>query len=410
MEHRCYYGKVIYKMDKTERFNFRYDLVKFALRNGKKPAARDYKTSVKVVRKWVRRYTECGISGLNDQSRKPHYSPNKCSFTLERKVIKLREQTKHKFGARRLIERFDLKCGKSCIQRIIKEHGLTRKKKTKKQKRNELWSIKKLMGVFEKIQIDVKELTDISVYFYNYTRYQLPKYEFTARCVKTGATFVCFANANNAVNAASFAMYILNHLKDSGFDLTKIEIQTDNGPEFNACGHRKEGLTPFEFVVKEVFYTKLSFIPPASPTFNSDVETFHRLVEDEFYSIEPAASLETLRRKMMTFLIDFNYLRKNSYKGNKTPYELAKEEASDFSLNAFNLTPVLCEDIQHLYFDKVIDKRSEATKKLAISDPFDTSESLEFFANSGGHHRDLKSASGGYYVSGLHCKAKNIMK
>ena len=389
-------------MDKTKRLNFRYDLVKFALVYGNKATSREYKTTPKVVRKWVNRYNKFGISGLNDQSRKPHYSPNKCTLTFERKVIKLREQTKHKFGARRLIERFDLKHGTSCIQRIIKEHGLVRKKKTKKQKRNELWSIKKLMGVFEKIQIDVKELTDISMYFYNYTRYQLPKYEFTARCVKTGATFVCFANANNAVNAASFAMYILTHLKENGFDLTKIEIQTDNGPEFNACGHKKKGLTPFEVVVKEVFHTKLSFIPPASPTFNSDVETFHRLVEDEFYSIEPAASLETLRRKMMTFLIDFNYLRKNSYKDNKTPFELAKDEDPEFSLNAFNLAPVLCEDIQHLYFDTVVDKRSEVSKKLNIPDPFDTNPSLEFFAKSGGHHRDLASASGGYYVSPLH--------
>ena len=40
--------------------------------------------------------------------------------------------------------------------------------------------------------------------------------------------------------------------------------------------------------------------------------------------------METLRCKMMTFLIDFNYLRKNSYKDNKTPYELAKDEMTDF--------------------------------------------------------------------------------
>ena len=158
-------------MNKTDRLNLRYDIVKFALKYGNKPASREFKTSVKVVRKWVNRYNQEGISGLNDRSRKPHYSPNKCASTLERKIIKLRLQTKHKFGARRLIERFDLKCGTSCISRIIREHNLVRKKKTKKQKRNELWSIKKLMGVFEKIQIDVKELIDIPVYFYNYRTY-----------------------------------------------------------------------------------------------------------------------------------------------------------------------------------------------------------------------------------------------
>ena len=400
-------------MNKTDRLNMRYDLVKFALKYGNKPTSREFKTSVKVVRKWVNRYVKEGISGLNDRSRKPHHSPNKCTPSLENKIIKLRKQTKHKFGAKRLIERFSLNCGKSCVQRIIKQHKLTRKKKTKKQKRNELWSIKKLMGVFEKIQIDVKELTDISMYFYHYNRHNLPKYEFTARCVKTGATFVCFAKSNNAINAAAFAIYILTHLKDNGFDLSKIEIQTDNGAEFNACGHKKEGLTPFEVVIKDIFHTKLSFIPPASPTFNSDVETFHRLVEDEFYSIEPATSLEMLRCKMMTFLIDFNYLRKNSYKDNKTPYELAKDEITDFSLNAFNLPPVLCEDIQYLYFDRVVDRRSEATKQLNIPDPFDTDPSMAFFADQNGHRPSFQSTAqrhGGYYLSGLHKDWLRAMK
>ena len=389
-------------MNKTDRLNLRYDIVKFALKYGKKPASREFKTSVKVVRKWVNRYDQEGISGLNDKSRRPHYSPNKCALTLEKKIIKLRLQTKHKFGARRLIERFDLNCGTSCISRIIKEHNLVRKKKTKKQKRNELWSIKKLMGVFEKIQIDVKELIDIPVYFYNYTRRQLPKYEFTARCVKTGATFVCFAKSNNAINAASFAIYLMTHLKVNGFDLTQIEIQTDNGAEFNACGHKKEGLTPFEVIVKEVFHSKLRFIPPSSPTFNSDVETFHRLVEDEFYSIEPVTSLDILKQKMMTFLIDFNYLRKNSYKDNKTPYELAKDENPKFSVSVFNLPPVLCEDIQYLYLDTILDKRPEATQRLGITDPFETDPTLAFFSEKSGLSPKLTTSSGGYNLSPLH--------
>jgi transposase len=404
---KFYYGRIVFKMNKTDRLNLRYDIVKFALKYGNKPASREFKTSVKVVRKWVNRYSQEGISGLNDRSRRPHYSPNKCASTLERKIIKLRLQTKNKFGARRLIERFDLKCGTSCISRIIREHNLVRKKKTKKQKRNELWSIKKLMGVFEKIQIDVKELIDIPVYFYNYTRRQLPKYEFTARCVKTGATFVCFAKSNNAINAASFAIYLMNHLKAHGFDLTQIEIQTDNGAEFNACGHKKVGLTPFEVIVKEVFHSKLSFIPPASPTFNSDVETFHRLVEDEFYSIEPVTSLDILKQKMMTFLIDFNYLRKNSYKDNKTPYELAKDQFPKFSISAFNLAPVLCEDIQYLYHDTILDKRPEVTKRLGLTDPFETDPSLEFFAQQSGLCPKLTASSGGDYLSGLHSLTLN---
>ena len=74
-------------MNKTDRLNMRYDLVKFALKYGNKPSSREFKTSVKVVRKWVDRYVKEGISGLNDRSRKPHHSPNKCTRALENKII-----------------------------------------------------------------------------------------------------------------------------------------------------------------------------------------------------------------------------------------------------------------------------------------------------------------------------------
>ena len=392
-------------MENKNNYKIRYKLVKFALEFGKKQAAREFKTTVQTVRRWVNRYNKEGLKGLDDQSRKPHYSPNKCPDSFEKKVIELRLQTKNTFGAKRLIERFDLSYSVGCVQRIINQHGLKRKKKTKRVKRNELWSIKKLMKVFEKIQIDVKELTDIPQYFSDYIRGGLPKYEFTARCVKTGAAFVCYAKANTAINAACFAKYILDHLKGNGFDISTIEIQTDNGPEFNACGKKKKGYTPFEFIVKHVLQVDLSHIPPASPTYNSDVETFHRLVEDEFYAIEPIADLGQLIRKSYTYLIDFNFLRKNSYKDNKTPFELAQEDDPQFSMDMFNVPPVLLEDVQRLYLD-CLDNATipDITRRFGRPDPFDLDPDLEVFARIAGHvsfDRSILSL-GGAHVHGLH--------
>ena len=143
------YGRLLNRMNKKERYMTRYELIKFAMRYGNKPASREYKTTAKTVRKWVKRYQEKGLSGLYDKSRRPKTSPNKCSKRVEKEIVALRKKTKHRYGAKRLIERFDLPVGKSCVQRIIKDHNLTRKPKTKKQKRNCLWSIKKLMSVFE---------------------------------------------------------------------------------------------------------------------------------------------------------------------------------------------------------------------------------------------------------------------
>jgi len=396
---RLVYQESIKKMTEFGKYQTRYEMVKFGLKFGVKPTAKDYGCSPKTVRKWVHRFETEGLSGLKDRSKRPKHSPLKCDFAFEKKVIQLRLKTKHRFGAKRLIERFDLRCGKSCVQRIITEHHLKRKRKTKRVKRNELWSTKKLMKTFEKIQIDVKELTDISLYVSSYHKNnlrkqadKLPKYEFTARCVKTGAAFVCYARRNTATNAAIFATYLLDHLKTHGFDVQNIEIQTDNGSEFNAQGKKRKAETEFEYVIKEIYSASLTHIPPASPTFNSDVETFHRLVEDEFYAIEPVTDLEDLRCKASTYMIEFNYLRKNQYKDHKTPLDLAREEYPDFRLNLFYLHPILLEDYYQFYNEK----RGVATPNL-VSYTIDQNT-----INDIKQFDPFLTSLRGYDVSGLH--------
>jgi len=360
------YQEVITKMTLDGQLNYRYKMVKFALANGNKCAAREFNTSPYIVRKWRIRYEKEGLRSLMNSSRKPLSSPNKCPQDFEDKVIKIRTETKHKYGAVRLIDRFDLEYGKSCIQRIINEHGLKSKTKKKREKRNELWSIKRLTKLFDKIQVDVKILTDIPQYWNAYHKNALPQYEFTARDVKTGATFVCYAKKNNSANAATFLCYIMTHLKEHGFDLGSMIFQMDNGAEFFACGNKKNGKTPVEKVIEDIYHSNIGRIPPASPTFNSDVETFHRLVEYEFYDIEDIDHLEDLQAKMHTFLIDFNYLRKNSYKDFKTPLSLAREDFPYIPYDTFSLLPIVLDDNQHLYYDQLNLKSAVSSRELKL--------------------------------------------
>lgn len=77
---------------------------------------------------------------------------------------------------------------------------------------------------------------------------------------------------------------LLQHLKEHGFDVKEIKLQMDNGTEFFNI-HAPQTKSMVEKVMDH-FSVKHDRIPPASPSFNSDVETFHRLVEDEFYSIK----------------------------------------------------------------------------------------------------------------------------
>ncbi|MDR1453602.1 MAG: helix-turn-helix domain-containing protein, partial [Candidatus Margulisbacteria bacterium] len=332
---------------REHKYELRLQLVKSSYAIGLKPTARLFKCSIWTVRKWRRRYEKVGITGLTEISRRPHRMPNKCSEEFEEYIINLRKQTRNKYGSRKLIERFGItEQGKGCIQRIVKEHGLGRKRQKRHKKRHFLWSTKRLYKAFEKIQVDVKVLTDIATYWPQFlnNRKDYPRYEVTARDVKTGATFVALMKRNTQENTGAFMEMLGEHLKAKGFDLSRITIQTDNGSEFNGGGKKHTGLTHFESIVVEKLGMQLRHIPPAAPTFNSDVETFHRLVEDEFYSIELYRDLADLLRKEYTYMVDFNYLRKNRNKDNQTPWEILKQEYPDTPKSALIFPVVLIDE------------------------------------------------------------------
>lgn len=383
------YYKIIKGMTMEGKFNLRLQLVEYARQFGKKAAMRSFKLNKATVNKWVERYNEEGLQGLLDRSRAPKKQWKKCDRAFEAKVIRLRRKTKNKYGALKLKERFNLERSPTCINRIIQERPkLRRKRKTKHEKRNELRAVKKLMKTLGLIQVDVKELMDISNYYVQqWVNPKLPKYEITARDVKSGATWVCLADTKESVNTAAFISMLIQHLKEQGFDLDAITIQTDNGTEF----HNKPGqeLSLFDKVLDH-FQVKQDRIPPAAPTFNSDVETFHRLVEDEFYSIERFRDVEDMERQLYTHMIDFNYLRKNSYKENKAPIEFLREDWPDINENLFNFPVVRIDKYRYFYYDLF----PERQKKQVIE--YDPAEYFLF------HGIDPNDLPGGYHVSSFH--------
>ncbi len=77
-------------------------MVAYAIKHGNKKATRAYKTTVKTVRKWRKRWDEEKSKGLCDKSKRPKHSPNimkkryqfqiqdiACQATEDNKRIKL---------------------------------------------------------------------------------------------------------------------------------------------------------------------------------------------------------------------------------------------------------------------------------------------------------------------------------
>ena len=132
------------------------------------------------------------------------------------------------------------------------------------------------------------------------------------------------AHANNKHNAAIFADRLLTHL--AGYGITPRIIQTDNGTEFVNTRNALHTDTLFTQIVTRNGATEYRRIPPGAKTWQSDVETSHRIIEREFYDVLKTKSDQNTIAKLRAYQGGFNLMRKNGYKGNKTPYEIIKEE------------------------------------------------------------------------------------
>ena len=67
----------------------------------------------------------------------------------------------------------------------------------------------------------------------------------------------------------------------------------------------------------------------------------------EFYELEHFEDIDDFMRKAYAYQIFFNLFRPNSYKENKTPWQLAKEKQPDLSREIALIPPVYIEDFMN---------------------------------------------------------------
>ncbi|RMG19795.1 MAG: hypothetical protein D6732_29430 [Methanobacteriota archaeon] len=328
--------------DMSSKFNLRIEMVKFAMENGVSEAAREFKTTRKTVRKWRDRYRREGAKGLLDRSRAPQHIPHKMPEKMERRIEELRERHKRKWGPHRLKMHYGLEVSENAIGRVIRQKGLLRKRRRKWQRRQELREAKARMRVFEKIQVDTKDLKDIPEYYPQMRIHGLPRFQYTARDMATGAAFFAFAEENNSTYAGIFARLVIEHLKSYGIEVKEMEVQTDNGSEYIGSVRRKYGMSEFEKVLSEA-EARHTRIPPGHCTWQSDVERFHGLIEEEFYMCETFESEEDFLAKAYAYQLFFNYERRNRARDDTTPLEIFREKLPEANEQVLNLLPIRLE-------------------------------------------------------------------
>lgn len=230
--------------------SMRLNMVLYALEHSISRTAREFGSTRVTVMKWIKRYQEKGRSGLCDVSRRPSHSPSRITKDMEEKILAIRHRYPNK-GPYRIKDEHHLPCSEPTIYRVIKQAGLIRARKKKPQVKHNLRAVKALMRAFEKIQIDLKELCDIP-HFYPYYWQNYPKYQITARDVRTGLMFLGYAYEKTTTNVAVFTYSLGCHLRQCGVDLSQTVWQSDNGTEFIGPWNQKRGRTLYEQIVQEM--------------------------------------------------------------------------------------------------------------------------------------------------------------
>jgi transposase len=305
---------------RTDRHWLHQKLVAFARHNGLKAAAREFGCSRNTVRKWLRRSDPGRPSSLQEKSRRPHRCPHQTPPGLEGQIVKLRHQTG--FGAERLQREFDLPCSHNAIARIIRQHGLSRPRKKKPTTKKQLRSVKRHWKLFSQLSTDTKYLQDIPAYWLPMTRLRLPRFQYTAREPVSGACFTGYADELSKTYAVFLAEQLSVHLAGHGIDLGGLTWQTDNGCEFLES-REQPGLPS---TVRSLG-SDHRYIPPKRYTWQSDVETVHRLIEDEFFDRETFTGPAEFWAKITAYWYYFNLVRPNRGKEWQSPLQILQARA-----------------------------------------------------------------------------------
>ena len=328
-------------------FALRHQLVTHARAHGLKAAARRFGAARNTVRKWFRRFQALGLDGLKSQSRAPKSCPHKTKPSLEARVVALRKKTPG-FGARRLIAEFDLPLGHDATQRIIRQHHLTRTRRKKHRRRNDLRAIKAAYAPFTRFQMDVKYLTDLPFYWTQMQNLNLPRFQYTIRELSCGAQFLAYSNELSKTYATLAVERFLQHLRDHGLDTHDVTITTDLGSEFDGdtVHYRPES---FHLTIAQRHGATHRFNPPSCPNANADVESVHATIETEFFDAQHFDHRRDFFAKISTYQLWYNVARKNGSRGYHSPLALLarknQERLTKISPKIFLLHPIPLESL-----------------------------------------------------------------
>src|SRR5437899_7496423 len=239
------------------RVRYRLLVLEYAREHGSSAAGRHYGISARTIRRWRKRWRRGGVEGLV-----PSY-PRHRQRRVPPAAIELIRQARQElgYGACRtrlwLQRRHGIRLAMGTIQRIFRDIGLPRLRRTRKR-------VPRQMKLFEKaepgesIQVDVKFVKMAGVWAFQYTALD-------------DCTRFRVLRLYRRLHQHSSLAFLGELTRALPFRIRKL--QCDNGREF-----------PLEFVLAvEAAGIRHRYIRPRRPQQNGKVERSHRIDQEEFW-------------------------------------------------------------------------------------------------------------------------------
>jgi transposase len=303
-----------------------------------------------VVRKWVRRFQEQEMAGLQDRSRRPAHSPRRTAGDTEQQVLQAWQQTH--YGRKRLallLRARGLELSAHTIRHVLRRLRPAQRKVRRKSLYPALWAWD-AKEPFSLIQVDVKDIRDKgalgTAHVTHLQRQHLPRYQYTACDGRTRLRFLAYAHANNRSNGLGFLLLVLLWLRAFGIQ-TPVSFQSDWGNEFGGdnpdrvCALSSRFFHPLQGVLKRY--------PMGRKGYNGRVERSHRTDDEEFYApyLLQAPALDPFLALASRWLYVYNVLRPHFGAGmaQRTPFATLRELGYNGDSTIALLPPILLDPI-----------------------------------------------------------------
>lgn len=257
--------------------------------------------SKRTLQYWLSRYRESGLTGLENQSRRPRSSPWETPIRIKERVIELRNQDgKCAFKLNNDLRKEGIAIGLRTIGKIIKAEGLTRK-----------YRIRKLKYKYIKVPLRPGELVEIDVKYVPKLLDNRQYYQFTAiDCASRWRYLKIYEDYSN-LSAINFLKELI---KVAPFRIRAVK--TDNGSYFTNryTGYQKSA-DPFNPKLHEfdLLCQKMNIIhyliDPGKPAQNGKVERSHRSDQETFYEQITYDTIEELIYKIRLWNMYYNDLQ-----------------------------------------------------------------------------------------------------